>query len=75
MVKYIFCFLSYCLFFCSFTIFSGRSVPAMAKITFGLGLSITVADKIDVPLMTTSGEVVAYATTQLVIGFIVSKNY
>jgi len=66
-----FCRIASFLFFLPF--FSGRSVPAMAKITFGLGLSITVADKIDVPLMTTSGEVVAYAATQLVIGLSLAK--
>ena len=59
--------------FCFSYRFSGRSVPTMAKITFGLGLSITVADKIDLPPMTTNGEVVAYAATQLVIGLSLAK--
>ena len=31
-----------------FTVFSGRSIPAMAKVTVGLALSITVADQVDV---------------------------
>ncbi|HFJ9419014.1 flagellar type III secretion system protein FliR [Bacillus cereus] len=66
-----FCRITSFLFFLPF--FSGKSVPAMAKVTFGLGLSITVADKISLPSMTTNGEVVAYAATQLVIGLSLAK--
>lgn len=45
----------------------------MVKVTFGLGLSITVADKIDVSQVTTFGEVVTFAVTQLVIGVALAK--
>lgn len=66
-----FCRIATFLYFLPF--FSGRSVPAMAKITFGLGLSITVADKIDISQISTIGEVIAYAATQLVIGLVLAK--
>ena len=33
------------LHFYIFTVFSGRSIPAMAKVTVGLALSITVVDQ------------------------------
>ncbi|ABS21704.1 flagellar biosynthetic protein FliR [Bacillus cytotoxicus] len=66
-----FCRITSFLYFLPF--FSGRSVPAMAKVTFGLGLSITVADKVDVSHIQTVWDVVAYAGTQIVIGLALSK--
>ncbi|AWC32351.1 flagellar biosynthetic protein FliR [Bacillus cytotoxicus] len=66
-----FCRIATFLYFLPF--FSGKSVPAMVKVTFGLGLSITVADKIDVSQVTTFGEVVTFAVTQLVIGVALAK--
>ena len=53
--------------------FSGRSIPAMAKVTFGLALSITVADQVDVSHIKTTWDVAAYAGTQIVIGLSLSK--
>ena len=53
--------------------FSGRSIPAMAKVTFGLGLSITVADQVDVSHIKTVWDVAAYAGTQIVIGLSLAK--
>ena len=53
--------------------FSGRSIPAMAKVTFGLGLSITVADQVDVSHIKTVWDVVAYAATQIVIDYLFQK--
>ena len=61
------------LHFYIFTVFSGRSIPAMAKVTFGLGLSITVADQVDVSHIKTVWDVAAYAATQIVIGLSLSK--
>ena len=56
-----------------FTVFSGRSIPAMAKVTVGLALSITVADQVDVSHIKTTWDVAAYAGTQIVIGLSLSK--
>ena len=56
-----------------FTVFSGRSIPAMAKVTFGLGLSITVADQVDVSHIKTVWDVAAYAATQIVIDYLFQK--
>ncbi len=53
--------------------FSGRSIPAMAKVTVGLALSITVADQVDVSHIKTVWDVAAYAGTQIVIGLSLSK--
>ena len=52
--------------------FSGRSIPAMAKVTVGLALSITVADQVDVSHQDSLGRC-AYAGTQIVIGLSLSK--
>ncbi len=70
----VFCVLPHYFIFIFFTVFLWRSIPAMAKVTFGLALSITVADKVDVSLMTTSWDVAAYAGTQIVIGLSLYKN-
>ena len=61
------------LHFIFFTVFSGRSIPAMAKVTVGLALSITVADQVDVSHIKTVWDVAAYAGTQIVIGLSLSK--
>lgn len=45
----------------------------MAKVTFGLGLSITVADQVDVSHIKTVWDVAAYAATQIVIGLSLAK--
>lgn len=45
----------------------------MAKVTFGLALSITVADRVDVSHIKTVWDVAAYAGTQIVIGLSLSK--
>ncbi len=66
-----FCRITSFLYFLPF--FSGRSIPAMAKVTFGLALSITVADQVDVSHIKTTWDVVAYAGTQIVIGLSLSK--
>ncbi|MEH7457135.1 flagellar biosynthetic protein FliR [Bacillus sp. JJ1127] len=66
-----FCRVTSFLYFLPF--FSGRSIPAMAKVTFGLGLSITIADKVDVSHIKTVWDVVAFAGTQIVIGLALSK--
>ena len=52
-----------------FTVFSGRSIPAMAKVTVGLALSITVADQVDVSHIKTVWDVAAYAGTQIVMDY------
>ena len=57
------------LHFYIFTVFSGRSIPAMAKVTVGLALSITVADQVDVSHIKTVWDVAAYAGTQIVIDY------
>lgn len=66
-----FCRITSFLYFLPF--FSGRSIPAMAKVTFGLALSITVADQVDVSHIKTTWDVAAYAGTQIVIGLSLSK--
>ncbi|MGX5466963.1 flagellar biosynthetic protein FliR [Bacillus toyonensis] len=66
-----FCRITSFLYFLPF--FSGRSIPAMAKVTFGLGLSITVADQVDVSHIKTVWDVTAYAATQIVIGLSLAK--
>ena len=49
--------------------FSGRSIPAMAKVTVGLALSITVADQVDVSHIKTVWDVATYAGTQIVMDY------
>lgn len=66
-----FCRITSFLYFLPF--FSGRSIPAMAKVTVGLALSITVADQVDVSHIKTTWDVAAYAGTQIVIGLSLSK--
>lgn len=66
-----FCRITSFLYFLPF--FSGRSIPAMAKVTFGLALSITVADQVDISHIKTVWDVAAYAATQIVIGLSLSK--
>ncbi|MCU5321963.1 flagellar biosynthetic protein FliR [Bacillus cereus] len=66
-----FCRITSFLYFLPF--FSGRSIPAMAKVTFGLGLSVTVADQVDISHIKTVWDVAAYAATQIVIGLSLSK--
>lgn len=66
-----FCRITSFLFFLPF--FSGRSMPAMVKITFGLGLSFAVADKVDVSHIETIWDIAGYAGTQIVIGLTLSK--
>lgn len=66
-----FCRITSFLYFLPF--FSGRSIPAMAKVTFGLALSITVADQVDVSHIKTVWDVATYAGTQIVIGLSLSK--
>lgn len=66
-----FCRITSFLYFLPF--FSGRSIPAMAKVTFGLGLSITVADQVDVSHIKTVWDVAAYAATQIVIDYLFQK--
>ncbi len=66
-----FCRITSFLYFLPF--FSGRSIPAMAKVTFGLALSITVVDQVDVSHIKTVWDVAAYAATQIVIGLSLSK--
>ena len=41
----------------------------MAKVTFGLALSITVADRVDVSHIKTVWDVAAYAGTQIVVDY------
>lgn len=66
-----FCRVTSFLFFLPFL--SGRSIPAMAKVTFGLGLSFTVADKVDVSHIETVWDIAAFAATQIVIGLSLAK--
>lgn len=54
-------------------VFSGKSVPAMVKVTFGLALSISVADKINIAEIETLLELIAYAVTQVLIGVALAK--
>ncbi len=71
----VFCVLPhYFIFIFFYRFFSGRSIPAMAKVTVGLALSITVADQVDVSHIKTVWDVAAYAGTQIVIGLSLSKN-
>lgn len=66
-----FCRITSFIYFLPF--FSGRQIPPMAKITFGLGLSLTVADKIDVSHVETVWDILSYTTMQIVIGLSLSK--
>ncbi len=72
MTFFAFCRITSFLYFLPF--FSGRSIPAMAKVTVGLALSITVADQVDVSHIKTTWDVATYAGTQIVIGLSLSKN-
>ena len=69
----VFCVLPHYFIFIFLPFFSGRSIPAMAKVTVGLALSITVADQVDVSHIKTTWDVAAYAGTQIVIGLSLSK--
>ncbi|MFD3445985.1 flagellar biosynthetic protein FliR [Microbacteriaceae bacterium 4G12] len=69
-------FLAFCrigsfLFFLPF--FSGRAIPTAAKITFGLALSVSVADKINISAVETVPHILAYAGTQIIIGLSLAK--
>ncbi len=70
-----FCRITSFLYFLPF--FSGRSIPAMAKVTFGLALSITVADQVDVSHIKTTWDVAAlcwYANCNWIITFKNCRN-
>lgn len=66
-----FCRIGSFLYFLPF--FSGKAIPAMVKVTFGLALSISVADKIDVSVFTSLPNLLAYAATQIAIGVALAK--
>ncbi len=53
--------------------FSRTIYSSYGEGTFGLGLSITVADQVDVSHIKTVWDVAAYAATQIVIGLSLSK--
>ncbi|MFX3622707.1 MAG: flagellar biosynthetic protein FliR [Ectobacillus sp.] len=54
-------------------IFSSRAIPALAKMTFGMALAFSVADRIDISKLDGFFPILSYAVTQIIIGVSLAK--